>query len=81
MKKKLSELTLEELYKRKTTLKAILISFIMVVTVAAIILICLKAKPVLYISLLTFPTTLLPLSIAFKQINDEIKLRNTTTKT
>lgn len=79
MKKKLSDLTLEELLKRKSTLKGILLAFMVIFTLAIVVLIYLKPKPVLYTPLFTFPVTLLPLSIAFKLINDEIKLRNANT--
>lgn len=73
--KKLSELSLDELNKKKSTIKAALIAFGIIGVAAAITLFLLKAKPVLFIPLFVLPITWFPIFISLKSITDEIKNR------
>ncbi|WP_124586490.1 hypothetical protein [Pedobacter sp. KBW06] len=74
--KKLSELSLNELVSRKSTIKACLIAFAILGVLATLTLIFLKAKPILFVALIPLLITWLPILISLKSINDEIKLRN-----
>jgi hypothetical protein len=75
--KKLSELNLNELTSRKTTLKSCLIAFILLGILAVATLLFLKARPVSFISVMVLPMTWLPLWISLKSIHEEIKSRST----
>lgn len=80
MNNKLTNLTLTELYKRKSTIKGALIAFVILALIAAGILIYLKPKPALYIPLMVLPVTWLPIFISLAAINKEISVRNTQTE-
>ena len=75
MKKDISELSLEDLKKSRAKLKGILIGFMVLGVIAITVLIILKPKPVLFIPVLSLPLTWLPVIIALKSAEKEIKLR------
>lgn len=79
--KQFSELSLDELQKRKSTLKSILIGFIVLAVVIVLLFAYLyffmgkRVKIVSLIPLFILPITWLPIFISLKSINDEIVLR------
>ncbi|PTT04050.1 hypothetical protein DBR11_00600 [Pedobacter sp. HMWF019] len=73
--KTLSELSLDELIKRKLTLKGALIGFGILIGLVVLIFCFLKPKPILLVPVIAFPITLLPVFISLKSINDEIRSR------
>ncbi len=72
----LSELSLDELIKRKLTLKGALIGFGILIGFVILIFFFLKPRPLLLVPVISFPITLLPVFISLKSINDEIRSRN-----
>lgn len=77
-KKKLSELTLEELIKKKNQSKGAAIGLGIVIIIAVIVLVMLALKTENYALItvgLSSLIAILPMFIAFKEINDEIKSR------
>lgn len=77
--KKLSELSLNELTRKKSMIKASLIAFAILGVLAALTLYFLKAKPILFIPLIVLPITWFPIFISLKAVSDEIKVRNSKT--
>lgn len=75
--KKISELSMKELIKTRSTLKAALIAFSILALISVVTLLVLKAKAILFIPSFLFPVLLLPALISLKSINDEIKSRKT----
>jgi hypothetical protein len=76
---KLSELTLEELYKQKNTLKSVLIAFsiVMLIACAGLFFVAIKSKNYALIAIIPgCMLTMLPNYIRFGQLNTEIKSRN-----
>ena len=81
--KRLSELSLEELFKSKTRTTAILIIYaILVLIVIAVYgyIRFIKSKPVTFIPFAVLPITFVPIAISLKNIKDEIKLRQSDVK-
>jgi hypothetical protein len=74
--KKVSELSMKELIKTRSTLKSVLIAFSILALLSIVSLLLLKAETVLFIPSFLFPVLLLPALISLKSINDEIKSRN-----
>ena len=79
--KKFSELSLDELQKRKSTLKSVLIGFIVLAVVIVLLFAYLyffmgkHIKIVSLIPIFILPITWLPIFISLKSVNDEIALR------
>jgi len=79
--KQYSELSLDELQKRKATLKSVLIAFIVLAVVIVLLfayLFFVMGKHIKIVSLIpifVLPITWLPIFISLKSINDEIALR------
>lgn len=79
--KPLSALSSEELIKRKSTLKGILIGFMIIALIVAVLLVYIcffsnKRLPIAtLIPIFSLPLTWLPVFISIKSINDEIELR------
>lgn len=79
--KQFSELSLDELQKRKSTLKSVLIGFIVLAVIIVLLFAYLyffmgkRVKIVSLIPLFILPITWLPIFISLKSINDEIILR------
>lgn len=81
--KRLSELSLEELFKSKTRTTVILIVYaILVLIVIAVYgyIRFIKSKPVTFIPFAVLPVMLVPITISLKNIRDEIKLRQSGVK-
>ena len=81
--KQFSELTLEELYKRKATIKGVLIAFIVLAVLIALGFTYLfffgkksLSIPTL-IPLFILPITWVPIFISIKSLNEEIESRKT----
>lgn len=78
MKKKIAELTLEELLKKQKLIKNVLRACLLVMLVSIIILLFTIYKSKNFILLVLFPACIfpiLPLLISYGQINTEIKNR------
>lgn len=79
--KQFSALSLEELTKRKATLKGVLIAFIILAVIIALVFTYLyffRTKPLAIattIPLFVLPITWVPIFISIKSLNDEIELR------
>lgn len=73
--KKMSELSMSELIKTRSTLKGVLIAFLLLGVLSAVTLLIFKAKATLFIPPFLFPVLLLPALISLKSVNDEIKSR------
>ncbi|HEY5826337.1 MAG TPA: hypothetical protein VIT44_18335 [Cyclobacteriaceae bacterium] len=74
--KKLSELDLNELTRRRNTLKSSFIAFVILGVLVVLVLIFLKAPLVSFIPAMVLPITWLPLFTSLKEIDAEIKSRN-----
>lgn len=74
--KKLSELNLNELTSRRSTLKSSLIAFVILGIGVAILLLFLKARFVTFIPVMVLPITWLPMFTSLQSIDEEIKSRN-----
>ena len=78
MKKKLSDMTIDELNKRKNTLKGAMIGISIVMIIAYGILLYLVIKSKNFVFLTIIPSgflTLIPIIMGLKQIDAEIKSR------
>lgn len=73
--KKITELTLEELSERKSKLKGVLIGYGILIVIALLLLIYLKAKPILFVPVSVLPVVGLPLFLSLKMTMDEIAKR------
>lgn len=81
--KRLSELSLEELFKSKTRTTAILIIYaILVLIVIAVYgyIRFIKSKPIIFIPFAVLPIMFVPIAISLKNIKDEIKMRQSCVK-
>lgn len=73
--KKITELTLGELSERKAKLKGVLIGYGILIIIALLLLIYLKAKPILFVPVSVLPVVGLPLFLSLKMTMDEIAKR------
>ena len=71
--KKISELSLPELNKRKSLLKGIIIGFSVLMLLAISTLVYLKAKPILFVPVFVLPIVWMPILLSLKSTNDAIK--------
>ena len=73
--KKITQLTFAELSERKSKLKGVLIGYGILIVIALLLLIYLKAKPILFVPVSVLPIVGLPLFLSLKMTMDEIAKR------